>query len=153
MTNQEIQALVESFGIQANISEAQYLTIEVTHDKIHTFAQKLKDNVNTQMDYLVLITGVDYKTSFGCTYMLNSSRFNHTVVLKTKDIDKNNPEIDTVCDLWQTANFLEREIYDLIGIKFKNHPDLRRLFLEETWVGHPLRKDYSDDVNMIERKS
>jgi NADH:ubiquinone oxidoreductase subunit C len=55
-----------------------------------------------------------------------------------------------VCDVWRTAELHEREVYDLLGVKFNNHPDLRRFFLEEGWVGHPLRKDYVDEINIVE---
>jgi NADH:ubiquinone oxidoreductase subunit C len=58
--------------------------------------------------------------------------------------------LDSVTDIWPTAEFHEREIYDLLGIKFNNHPDLRRLFLDETW-GFPLRKDFKDDIHVVER--
>jgi len=71
-------------------------------------------------------------------------------VIKTRTGDRTNPEIDSVTDLWETADFNEREAYDLLGIKFKNHPDLRRLFLDRSW-GFPLRKDYVDDINIVTR--
>jgi NADH:ubiquinone oxidoreductase subunit C len=71
------------------------------------------------------------------------------VVIKAKINSRENPEIDTVCDLYRTAEFHEREIFDLYGIVFKNHPDLRRLLLTDDWVGYPMRKDYVDPVNMI----
>ena len=58
------------------------------------------------------------------------------------------PHFDSVSDIWKTADFLEREVYDLLGIKFTNHPDLRRLFLDNSW-GFPLRKDYVDDINIV----
>jgi NADH:ubiquinone oxidoreductase subunit C len=114
--------------------------------------QVLKDDPDFYMDYLVLITGVDYKSSLGCTYLLNSSVGNHLLVVKVTDIDRNDPVVDSVTHLWPTANFHEREIYDLLGIRFEGHPDLRRIFLDDNWVGHPLRKDYNDEVNVIERK-
>jgi NADH:ubiquinone oxidoreductase subunit C len=72
------------------------------------------------------------------------------VTVETDVTDHDNPVIDTVSDIWITAQFQEREIYDLMGVKFANHPDLRRLFLEDGW-GFPLRKDYKDDINFIER--
>ena len=72
----------------------------------------------------------------------------HSIVLKTRTSDRENPQIDSVSDIWQTAEFHEREVYDLLGIKFKNHPDLRRLFLDNSW-GFPLRKDYVDDINIV----
>ena len=83
-------------------------------------------------------------------YHLESTKQGHTIVLKVKTEDRQNPVFDTVCDIWRTAEFHEREIFDLLGIRFNNHPDLRRLFLDENWVGYPLRKDYQDEVNIVE---
>jgi NADH:ubiquinone oxidoreductase subunit C len=56
--------------------------------------------------------------------------------------------LDSVCDIWRTAEFQEREVYDLLGIRFKGHPDMRRFFLDSSW-GYPLRKDYVDDINIV----
>ncbi|MEI6853121.1 MAG: NADH-quinone oxidoreductase subunit C, partial [Bacteroidota bacterium] len=75
----------------------------------------------------------------------------HSLVLKVRTADRDNPTFDTVSDIWQTAEYHEREIFDLFGIKFNNHPDLRRIFLDEKWEGFPLRKDYKDEINIIER--
>ena len=83
-------------------------------------------------------------------YHLTSTIHRHTLVIKSK-LDHNTPEIETVSDIWRTAEFHEREIFDLFGIKFNNHPDLRRIFLDEKWEGFPLRKDYKDEINIIER--
>jgi NADH-quinone oxidoreductase subunit C len=71
------------------------------------------------------------------------------LVLKSRT-GRDNPNLDSVCDIWKAAEFLEREIYDLLGIKFNNHPDLRRLFLDSSW-GFPLRKDYKDDINIVSK--
>ncbi len=81
-------------------------------------------------------------------YHLTSTTHRNTIVVKTK-LDRENPEIETVSDIWRTADFHEREAYDLFGVRFLNHPDLRRLFLTDEWVGYPLRKDYDDPINMI----
>ena len=81
-------------------------------------------------------------------YHLTSTIHRHQLVIKSK-LDRNNPEIETICDIWRTAELLEREVFDLFGVKFINHPDLRRLLLTDDWVGYPLRKDYDDPVNMI----
>jgi NADH:ubiquinone oxidoreductase subunit C len=70
------------------------------------------------------------------------------IVLKTMVSDRVNPVIDSLCSLWPAADFHEREVFDLLGIKFRGHPDLRRLFLDSTW-GYPLRKDYKDDINIL----
>jgi NADH:ubiquinone oxidoreductase subunit C len=82
-------------------------------------------------------------------YFLNSTTHKHNIVIKGKITDTTNPSIETVCHIWKTAELLEREVFDLFGVNFKNHPDLRRLFLEEDWVGYPLRKNYVDE-HMIE---
>jgi NADH:ubiquinone oxidoreductase subunit C len=89
------------------------------------------------------------KTHFNMVYHLESTDKRHIVVVKAKLEDRVKPELPTVCDIWRTAEMHEREAYDLMGIRFTNHPDLRRLFLTEEWVGYPLRKDYDDPINMI----
>ena len=81
-------------------------------------------------------------------YHLLSKTHQHTIVLKAKISNRENAEIETVCNIWRTAELLEREVFDLFGVKFINHPDLRRLFLSDDWNGYPLRKDYVDE-NMI----
>jgi NADH:ubiquinone oxidoreductase subunit C len=83
-------------------------------------------------------------------YHLESTTLTHQLVLKVRTDDRENGSVDTVCDIWRTAELHEREAYDLLGIRFNNHPDLRRFFLEEGWIGHPLRKDYVDEVNIVE---
>jgi NADH:ubiquinone oxidoreductase subunit C len=64
-------------------------------------------------------------------------------------LDRSNPEIETVNQIWRTAELNEREVYDLFGVKFLHHPDLRRILLTDDWEGWPLRKDYEDPVNII----
>jgi NADH:ubiquinone oxidoreductase subunit C len=70
------------------------------------------------------------------------------VVFKVK-LDRAQPEVDTVCDIWRTAEFHEREVFELFGVNFIGHPDLRKLILPDDWQGFPLRKDYEDPINMI----
>jgi len=81
-------------------------------------------------------------------YHLTSSEFGHCAMLRTILADKVNPEVVTVSDVWMAAEFYEREVFDLFGIKFTNHPDLRRIFLDDDWVGYPLRKDYKDEFTI-----
>lgn len=151
MTNEELSIKIKEFAPDAVIEEKQYLTITVDKESFFNLAKKVKEDKQTNFDYLFNITGVDYGEELGATYFLTSTEFRHIIIIKTSTADRENAEIDSVCSLWKTAEFHEREIYDLMGIKFKNHPDMRRIFLEETWVGHPLRKDYVDTVNIIER--
>ena len=94
--------------------------------------------------------GVDYGTSLGAVYHLASSKFDHLIVLKSSTPNRVNPSLDSVVSIWETANYQEREIFDLFGITFKNHPYMKRLFLDSSW-GFPLRKDYIDDINIISK--
>jgi NADH-quinone oxidoreductase subunit C len=126
----------------------QYLEIMVPPSSLYKLARQLKENADTQFDFLFCLTGVDWGPDLGVIYHMRSTIYNHTVVLKTRTSDRENPILDSVTDIWQTAEFHEREAYDLLGIKFKNHPDLRRLFLDKSW-GFPLRKDYVDDINIV----
>jgi len=81
-------------------------------------------------------------------YHLRSTKYNHSVVLKVRTSDRKDPHFDSVSDIWRTADFHEREVFDLLGIKFTNHPDLRRFFLSRS-MGFPLRKDYVDDIHIV----
>jgi NADH-quinone oxidoreductase subunit C len=127
---------------------SQFVEVIVPPSKLHSLAKMLRETEKTQFDFLVCISGVDYGQDLGAVYHLRSTKFEHMVVLKTSTSDRTNPILDTVSDIWNTADFLEREVYDLLGIKFANHPDLRRLFLDNSW-GFPLRKDYVDDINIV----
>jgi NADH:ubiquinone oxidoreductase subunit C len=126
----------------------QFLEVTVPPAAIHDLLKQLREREESQFDFLFCLSGVDYGTDLGVVYHLRSTKFDHTVVLKTRTSNRENPVIDSVTDIWQTAEFHEREVYDLLGIQFKNHPDLRRLFLDNSW-GFPLRKDYVDDINIV----
>lgn len=145
----QLGALIKSITSDAEIREGkQYLEVTVPPSVLYNLARQLKEQEEAQFDYLFCITGVDYGLDLGVIYHLRSTLYDHAIVLKTRTSDRQNPQLDSVSDLWQTADFHEREVYDLLGIKFKNHPDLRRLFLDNSW-GFPLRKDYVDDVNIV----
>jgi NADH-quinone oxidoreductase subunit C len=126
----------------------QYLEVTVPPSLLYKLARQLREKEESQFDFLFCITGVDYGADLGVIYHLRSTIYDHSVVLKTRTSDRENPILDSVADIWHAADFHEREVYDLLGIKFKNHPDLRRLFLDNSW-GFPLRKDYVDDVNIV----
>ena len=125
-------------------------TTEVTVPpaKLHNLARQLREREETQFDFLFCLTGVDYGQDLGVVYHLRSTIYNHSIVLKTRTSDREHPQLDSVADIWKTADFHEREVFDLLGIRFTNHPDLRRLFLDNSW-GFPLRKDYVDDINIV----
>ena len=129
---------------------AQFPVFFIPAGQIHSLAKQLKEGEETQFDYLFCLTGVDMIKYLGVVYHMRSTKFGHELVLKVKTEDRENPAFDTLSDIWRGAEFLEREVYDLLGIRFNNHPDLRRIFLDENWVGYPFRKDYTDAVNIIE---
>lgn len=149
MDKLQLGEFIRSLAKDLDIHEGkQYLEVTVPSASLHNLAKQLREKEESQFDFLFCLSGVDYGTDLGVVYHLRSTKFDHTVVLKTRTSDRENPVIDTVSDIWQTAEFHEREVFDLLGIKFKNHPDLRRLFLDNSW-GFPLRKDYVDDINIV----
>lgn len=129
---------------------SQFLNVIVTPQQLKFLSLFLRNNPELKFDFLFCLTGVDWITHLMVVYHLTSTEFNHDIVLKVKLEDRGNPEIETVSDIWKTAEFHEREIFDLFGIKFINHPDLRRILLEDDWSGYPLRKDYRDEANIVE---
>ncbi|HET7001704.1 MAG TPA: NADH-quinone oxidoreductase subunit C [Puia sp.] len=126
----------------------EWLNMIVPPDALKAFVLQLRSDPDLLMDYLFCLTCVDWKTHFTVVYHFSSTRHRHNIVVKSK-IDRTNPEIETVSDIWRTAEMLEREVYDLFGVKFIHHPDLRRLIMPDDWEGWPLRKDFEDPVNMI----
>lgn len=127
-----------------------YVEITVPAGRLHSTMQVLRDTPELSFDYLFSLTGTDINSTLGVVYHLESTKHRHVVVVKTTTEDRTTPVLDSVCDLWQTANLNEREAFDLLGIRFTNHPDLRRILLDDDFTGHPLRKDYQDE-HIIER--
>lgn len=116
-----------------------YMVIDAA--QFYKVAQTLRDLDEFDFDYLTCVSGVDYGEDLGTVYHLISLKHRHKIVLKVMT-KRDNPVISSVADLWRTADWHEREIFDLFGIKFENHPDLKRILLPDEWEGHPLRKDY-----------
>jgi NADH:ubiquinone oxidoreductase subunit C len=144
---ERILGLVPDAEFQEN---KQFLTFIISPAKMHDLALKLKYEADLAFDYLFCLSAVDMVKFLEVVYHLESTTHRHQLVLKVRTEDRINGAVDTVCDIWRTAELHEREAYDLMGIRFNNHPDLRRFFLEEGWIGHPLRKDYVDEVNIVE---
>lgn len=152
MTNEELKQKVLSLASDAEFTDnKQYVTATLPSAKFKQLIKTLKESDDTLFDYLFCLSGVDYGDSFGCVYHLESTKYRHCIVIKTKTTSKENPVLDTISDIFKGAEFHEREAYDFFGIIFKDHPDMRRIFLDDHWVGFPLRKDYKDEVNIIER--
>jgi len=151
MTNEQLIEHLSSTYPDAVIKQGnQYPEITVNLKSLHACMQTLKSDSNLAFDYLVCQSGVDYPAFIQVVYHLESTTHKHFLVVKANTENRETPVLDTVSDIWPTAEFHENEIYDLLGITFNNHPDLRRLFLDDNW-GHPLRKDFKDDIHVVER--
>lgn len=151
MTNEALITAIGKKEAQAETKTgAQYVETFVPLARLHDFMVQLKEDKDLAFDYLICVTGVDHADHLQMVYHLESTTHKHMLVVKVKTADRQNPVVDTVSDIWPTAEFHEREAFDLLGITFSNHPDLRRLFLDESW-GFPLRKDYKDDIHIVSR--
>lgn len=151
MSNEELKTRIQFVCPEAMVTDGkQYLHVLVPREKLHEVALKLKESEDLSFDYLFCLTGADFPEFMTVIYHLESTTHHHTLVLKTNTADRENPEVDTVSDIWRTAEFHEREVYDMLGVRFANHPDLRRLLLWEGW-GFPQRKDYVDEVRIVDR--
>lgn len=150
MTNEELKAAIVNYIPDAVFDETTtWLNVSISADEWLPLAEALRNHSQLDFDYLFCVTGVDWKSHLSVVYHLTSKKFGHILVVKAKIDNRVDPVIETVCGIWRTAELHEREVYDLMGVRFKNHPDLRRLFLTEEWNGFPLRKDYEDPINMI----
>ncbi len=148
MSNEEIQSFVTAEQPSATFDETgEWLHILIEPSAWKPLAQKLRQS-HFHFDYLFCLTCIDWKTHLTMVYHLSSSSYHHSIVIKA-NLNRDTPEIETVSDIWRTAEFHERETYELFGIRFLHHPDLRRLILTDDFEGYPLRKDFEDPINMI----
>jgi len=116
--------------------------IRIAPDRIKDVAVFLRDAPETAFDALMCLTGLDYTGGkLGVVYHLHSMKWNHKITLKV-EVPVDNPHVQSVEPVWKTANWHEREAFDLLGIIFDGHPDLRRILMPYDWEGYPLRKDY-----------
>ncbi len=148
MTNEEIKTYISDIEPTAVFDETgEWININIEAIQWRTLAEQLR-NGPFQFNYLFCLTCIDWKTHLTMVFHLSATTHRHTIVVKAK-CDRTNPEIETVSDIWRTAEFHEREVYELFGVKFLHHPDLRRLILTDDFEGFPLRKDFEDPINMI----
>jgi NADH-quinone oxidoreductase subunit C len=131
--------VVEQAYINEMDGHRPYLVIK--NDRWRETATVLRDHAELKCDYLRNLSGVDQETHMEVAYYLLSLASKREYAVKVKT-DRDNPRIPSVTPIWDTANWNEREVYDLYGIDFPGHPDLRRIMMPDDWVGHPLRKDY-----------
>lgn len=144
--------LINKFGADIIVKEEIRVlqsALTIQPDKIADVCLELRDNPKTYFDLLACLSGVDYgieENMFGVVYNLSSIPYKTQLTLKVvKYHDRSReelPSFPTVSNVWRTAEWHEREAYDLLGIGFENHPDLRRVLLPDDWEGYPLRKDY-----------
>ena len=140
------QEVAEQVGKQFPdaVTDSNDAAVFVRSEALLDVAGFLKESLD--LNYLNNITAVDYTDYFELVYLLTSLENNHSIIVKTRCDKRDNPTVPSVISLWQGADFQEREIYDLMGISFEGHPNMKRLFLWDGFQGHPLRKDYILDV-------
>jgi len=149
MERAELQAYLTGVGTVSFEEGGEWTNMNVDVNEFRAVMEKLRSDGQLLFDYMFCLTCVDWKTHLTMVYHLSSTQFRHNLVVKVK-LDRTKPEIETICDIWRTAEFHEREVYELFGVNFLNHPDLRLLILPEGWEGkNPMRKDFEDPVNMI----
>jgi NADH:ubiquinone oxidoreductase subunit C len=156
MTREELQIKISELLPAATFEEGgEWLNTVIDPTSWLSFAQQLRHTPGLDFDYLFCLTCVDWpqtpagKAQLGMVYHLSSTTHRHNLVVKSK-LDRNQPEIETVSHIWRTAEFHEREAFEMFGVNFLHHPDLRLLILPDGWEGRfPLRKDFEDPVNMI----
>lgn len=150
MLNEALENKITGLLPTATFEEGgEWLNIQIDPKDWLPFAQQLRNDSDLYFDYLFCLTCIDWKTHLTMVYHLSSTTHRHNIVIKAK-LDRDKPEIETVSHIWRTADFHEREVYEMFGVHFLNHPDLRLLILPDGWEGkNPLRKDFEDPINMI----
>jgi NADH-quinone oxidoreductase subunit C len=150
MNAEELKIKITELLPTATFEEGgEWLNINIEAKDWLGFANQLRNDESLFFNYLFCLTCIDWKTHLTMVYHLSSTKYRHNIVVKAK-LDRNNPEIETVSHIWRTADFHEREVYEMFGVNFLNHPDLRLLILPDGWEGkNPMRKDFEDAVNMI----
>jgi NADH-quinone oxidoreductase subunit C len=125
----------------AVIEDTQH-SVTIEADRVADVARFLRDDEELDCKFLNALLGVDWLEHFDVVYVLSSLAKNHTLVLEARTLAHEDPVVPTVSGVWQGAHLQEREVYDLMGIAFSGHPNLKRMFLWEGFPGHPLRKDF-----------
>ncbi len=142
LINKNISSANAKVNIAADAKTDSSITVDT--GSIHAVAKFLRTNAEMPFNVLQCVSGVDYMDRMEVCYMLANFDPNapRQVILKVTLTDRVAPVVDSVVDIYAAANFQEREVYDMFGITFKNHPDHRRILCPDDWEGFPLRKDY-----------
>ena len=148
MTNEEItKILSERYAETLKIEDVRtnIPTARIERDHLLATCQKLKADPILKLNHLIFLSAIDYPPDrMDVTYLLNNFDTGYKILLKSS-VPREKPEIESVTSIWPGANWHEREAFDLFGITFHHHPDMRRIFCDGVTEGHPLRKDYTDD--------
>ena len=128
------------------VEQSSDSAVWVKPERIVEVVRSLKDEPGLHFNYLNAISAVDFIEYFEVIYHLTSFEHNHSAVVKAKVYGREDPTIPSVLDVWPGADYQEREIWDLMGVRFSGHPNLKRIMLWDGFVGHPHRKDFQDTV-------
>lgn len=124
------------------VIECNETTVFIKSESVFDVCHYLRQAEGLDFDYLTNLTGVDYLDYIEVVYHLVSLKHNHSIVLKTRCYDRDKPTVPSVTPIWRGADFQEREVYDLLGVRFEGHYNLKRIVLWEGFEGHPLRRDF-----------
>lgn len=141
LSGQDLAAKLGS-QFEGNIVGSNEDGLLIKSEAVYEIVSFLKDTPELDFNYLSCITAVDFLDYFEVVYMLTSLTHNHSVVLRTRCNGRENLSVPSITPLYQGADAQEREIYDLMGIEFEGHPNMKRIFMWEGFEGHPLRKDF-----------
>jgi len=141
LSGKEVAAKLEQ-QFPGSIIETSKDSLLVKSESLFDLVSFLKTAPGLDFNYLSTITAVDYHDYFELVYQLVSLEHNHSLVLKTRCYERESPAVPSLVSLYRGADYQEREIYDLMGISFEGHPNLKRIVLWDGFKGHPLRKDY-----------
>ena len=136
-TARRINGAFPGSALQHNVTD-----VWIRPESLLAVARFLKETPDLDFAFLSAVTAVDYVEYFELVYHLVSMRFNRSMVLKTRCYGREEPTVPSVVSIWQGADLQEREVWDLMGVRFEDHPNMKRVLLWEGFPGHPLRKDY-----------
>ena len=150
MRDEELKIKISELLRTASFEEGgEWLNINLEAKDWLPYARQMRNKEALLFDYLFCLTCIDWKAHLTMVYHLSSTKYRHNVVVKIK-LDRAKPEIESLSGIWKTAEFHEREVYEMFGVNFLNHPDLRLLILPDGWEGkNPMLKDFEDQINMI----
>jgi NADH-quinone oxidoreductase subunit C len=150
MTNEELKAKIEfdfKDAVQTvAISAQKEVVVTVSSANYVLVCKQLRDRNGYEMNHLSCLTAVDYPKENKMTVVSHLWSYKNCFQLTVKmDVDRANPRVPTLFDVWNSANWFEREVFDLYGVVFEGHPNLRRIMMPDDYQKFPLRKDFSDD--------